>query len=198
MERLFSPEMLTAELRNQIVGALKAKTGLPMEICEDHTSSSALRILKRHEKEPLMLTGSLFNYWLTAAYCLFLEDRRRLEGIQFVSNKARSRYSNSDQSLDFLETIAAPEEQNPHYQFTIKMKLLIFEKVKKLISELEGHCSETLLLHLEYQAQKTKAYHILNLSKSTFHTRVNRCKKKLKKQLLSSKEFIEYWETIKA
>jgi len=193
----FTPNMLDADLRDQVIGALQSKINQSREHCEDYVNESAMRILKKHEREKLVLTGTLFNYWLTTAFYAFLEEKRRSEGVHFIS----SQFTENGER-DIFEKVAAPKESNPHHHLAMKSKLSVIEQVRVMIKDLEGYCSETLIMHLEYHAKtlldKVKPYQLLNITKTAFHTRVNRCKKKLKTRLMQTPGFQEYWEMIKA
>ena len=192
MGQHFSSSMITGDLRNQVIRALISKTGLSFELCEEYVSEASMRILRKHQDTPLEIENSLFQYWLTSSFYVFLEEKRKHKGISFISEPETS------QGEGILERIPDYPEKNPEHVLISQKKMRVLEEIGRIIRGLPSGCNQILTLYMENENQlvSEKPHRLLNITPGAFYTRVNRCKSQLKKTLLQMSCFKEYWYLI--
>ncbi len=188
----FQPEMLTETLRKQVIGCLVKKSNdLDWPRAEEFTQNAALKILETHGRQPIMLRSALLNYWLTAAYYLFLEERRRAKTLRNNWGDPLREYDDNGEGRTAVEI---PDERGPRpdQELFDKVKVDGLKLMSRVILNMKGDCRDVLTVYTRQRggdlADGVKPHEMLEITRQNYDVKVHRCKKKLR-DLLEKKSW---------
>ena len=188
---LFQTQMLEDEqLRETVIRTLTKKSAdIDYEKAEEYVAEAALRILASHHRQAIELTGKMLNYWLTAAFYVFLDERRRGQ-----SQAALQPFAGDENEEELLARIPGEARYEPEESLRLKTKAEAMSRIGQIIAGLKGNCRRVLTLYTQEKSDSlTQSPHqILGISRDAYYVRVSRCKGKLKAHLLQLPWFQEH------
>ena len=189
----FEPKMLTEELRKRVIGSLVRKSkDLDWQRAEEYTQNAALKILETHGRDPIVLKSGLLNYWLTAAYYLFLEERRRAKTLRNHWGEPLREFADEGEES---APVDIPDEKGPKPDEVLieKNKMEGLKLLGRLIGHMPGDCRRVLVVYTQQRggdlAEGVKPHEALDITRQNYDVKVHRCKKKLKEILVKKTWF---------